>query len=98
MLNKIILSLCLSLSNVAIAKSIALSFDDGLDPSINSDSQKINEDILNTLKQNEVHAIIYPSISKIGGSEGLKIISNWGKQGHRIGNHGNLHLILIKMK
>lgn len=40
MLNKIILSLCLSLSNVAIAKSIALSFDDGLDPSINSDSQR----------------------------------------------------------
>lgn len=32
MLKKIILSLCLGLSNVAIAKSVALSFDDGLDP------------------------------------------------------------------
>ena len=96
MLKKIILSLCLGLSNVAIAKSVALSFDDGLDPSINSEAQQINENILSTLKQNKIHAIFYPSISKIGGAEGLNIVSNWGKQGHRIGNHGNLHLNLNK--
>ena len=96
MLKKIILSFCLGLSNVAIAKSVALSFDDGLDPSINSEAQKINEDILSTLKENKIHAIVYPSISKIGGTEGLNIISNWGKQGHRIGNHGNLHINLNK--
>lgn len=96
MLKKIIISLCLGLSNVAIAKSIALSFDDGLDPSINADAQHINEDILSTLKQNKIQAIVYPSISKIGGTNGLNIISNWGKQGHRIGNHGNLHLNLNK--
>lgn len=63
MLKKIILSLCLGLSNVAIAKSVALSFDDGLDPSVNLEAQQINNDILNTLKQNKIHAIIYP-ISK----------------------------------
>lgn len=96
MLKKIILSLCLGLSNIAIAKSVAFSFDDGLDPSINSDAQQINEDILNTLKQNKIHAIVYPSISKIGGIEGLNIVSNWGAHGHRIGNHGNLHLNLNK--
>ncbi|RLL36897.1 polysaccharide deacetylase, partial [Acinetobacter cumulans] len=68
MLKKIILSFCLGLSNVAIAKSVALSFDDGLDPSINSEAQQINENILSTLKQNKIHAIFYPSISKIGGA------------------------------
>ena len=26
----------------------------------------------------------------------MNIISNWGKQGHRIGNHGNLHINLNK--
>lgn len=96
MLKKIIFSLCLALSNAAIAKSIALSFDDGLDPSSNSKAQQINDDILNTLKQNKIHAIVYPSMSKIGGTQGLNIISKWGKQGHRIGNHGNLHLNLNK--
>ena len=35
MLKQIILSLCLSISNLAIAKSLALSFDDGLDPTVN---------------------------------------------------------------
>lgn len=96
MLKKIILIFCLGLSNLAVAKSLALSFDDGLDPSIYSDAQKINESILTTLKQSEIYAVVYPSLSKIGGTKGLNIISKWGEQGHRIGNHGNLHLNLNK--
>ena len=96
MLKKVIFSLCLGLSNIAIAKSLALSFDDGLDPSTNPEAKQINEDILATLKQNKIHAIVYPSVSKIGNTTGLGIIAEWGKQGHRIGNHGNLHLNLNK--
>lgn len=96
MLKTIILSLCLGVSNIAIAKSLALSFDDGLDPLTNPEARQINDDILSTLKKNRVHAIVYPSISKIGGKEGLDIISKWGREGHRIGNHGNLHLNLNK--
>jgi len=96
MFKLILLSLCLGLSNLAFSKSLALSFDDGLDPSTNPQAQKINNDLLDTLKKNNIHAIVFPSISKIGGADGLAIISNWGKQGHRIGNHGNLHLNLAK--
>lgn len=96
MFKKIIFSFCIGLSNTAIAKSLAFSFDDGLDPSTHVEAQKINDDILSVLKQNKIHAIIYPNLSKIGDTEGLKIIANWGKQGHRIGNHGNLHLNLNK--
>ncbi|UIJ77589.1 polysaccharide deacetylase family protein [Acinetobacter sp. SH20PTE14] len=96
MIKKVILSICLSLSSLVFAKDIALSFDDGLNPESNLDALQINNDILKTLKANNVSAIVYPSISKIGGKQGLDIISEWGKQGHRIGNHGNLHLNLNK--
>ena len=96
MLQKIILCVCLGLSNIALAKSLALSFDDGLDPLIHSQAKQINNDILTTLNKYKIDAIVYPSLSKIGGKEGLEIITEWGKQGHRIGNHGNLHLNLHK--
>lgn len=96
MLKKMIFCLCVGLSNAVIAKSVALSFDDGVDPSINLQAQQINDDILKTLQRHKIHAIVYPSISKIGGAEGFNLITKWGKQGHRIGNHGNLHLNLNK--
>jgi len=96
MLKKIILCLCVSWSHLAVAKSLALSFDDGLDPSVDMAATQINHDLLNTLKQNKIAAIVYPSLSKIGGPAGLELIATWGKQGHRIGNHSNLHLSLNK--
>ena len=46
MFKLLILSLCLGLSNLAFSKSLALSFDDGLDPSTNPQAQKINDDLL----------------------------------------------------
>lgn len=90
------LNFCLCLSSAVFAKSIALSFDDGLNPSNDPAAKQINDDILKALNKHKVHAIIYPSLSKTGQAEGLKIIAEWGKQGHRIGNHGNLHLNLNK--
>jgi len=97
MFKKIILSLCLlSLSHIAIAKSLTLSFDDGLDPDMNPDASQINDAILNTLKKNEISVILYPSLSKVGSQNGLSIVEKWGEQGHRIGNHSNLHLNLNK--
>ncbi|AMW77491.1 polysaccharide deacetylase [Acinetobacter sp. TGL-Y2] len=99
MLNKILMSCFLVLCTVCTqisAKSLALSFDDGLDPSLNPDAQQINHDILKALKQNQVQAILYPSLSKIGGNQGLSLVAEWGQHGHRIANHGNLHLNLNK--
>jgi peptidoglycan/xylan/chitin deacetylase (PgdA/CDA1 family) len=96
MIKKILLSFFLCISHFSFAKNIALSFDDGLDPTTNPDAVLINNHILQTLKNENILAIVYPSISKIGGDDGLKIISEWGKQRHHIGNHGNLHLNLNK--
>lgn len=96
MLKFILLSLCFGISNITMAQYLALSFDDGLDPTKDSAAAQINHDILNSLKQNQITAIVYPSVSKIGGQAGLDLIAEWGMQGHRIGNHGNLHLNLNK--
>src|SRR5690606_7853764 len=93
---KIVLSLCLCVSHVAFAQQIAFSFDDGLDPANNPDACHINNDILNTLEQKRTLARGYPSVSKSGTEKGLQMISEWAKQGHRIGNHGNLHPNLNK--
>lgn len=96
MFKKILLSCLIFASNFTFAKSLALSFDDGLDPNTHPQAQYINDAILNTLKRNKIRAIIYPSLSKIGDPHGLGMVKQWGKQGHRIGNHGNLHLNLNK--
>lgn len=96
MIRQTLICLLFGLSSSTFAKSLALSFDDGLDPSQNAQAYSINHAILSTLKRNQIHAIIYPSLSKIGGSQGLDMVAQWGKQGHRIGNHGNLHLNLNK--
>ena len=97
MFKRILLSVCLfGLSHITLAKSLALSFDDGLDPKLNPDALNINNEILSTLKQNKIPAILYPSLSRVGAEDGLDIVAEWGKQGHRIGNHANLHLNLNK--
>ena len=94
MLKKILLCLCLTASNLSLAKTLALSFDDGLDPATNPAAEQVNTDILNALKDHQVLAILYPSLSKVGEQQGMELVTEWGKQGHRIGNHSNLHLNL----
>lgn len=99
MLNKILIRCFLVLCAVSTqinAKSVALSFDDGLDPSLDPNAQQINQQILKTLKHYKIKAILYPSLSKIGGNQGLSLVAKWGQHGHRIANHGNLHLNLNK--
>lgn len=83
--------LCVALCPSAQAKSLAFSFDDGLNPALNPQAATINQTILNTLRSNQLHAIIFPAISKIGDYAGLKLVAEWGKQGHLIGNHTYSH-------
>ncbi|KAA8733137.1 polysaccharide deacetylase family protein [Acinetobacter qingfengensis] len=87
-----VLLLILSFSVTSVsAKQLALSFDDGLNPEVEPQAAQINHDILTTLHQNQIKAILFPSLSKIGDQQGLTLVSEWGKQGHRIGNHSDLH-------
>ncbi len=78
------------------AKQLAFSFDDGLNPDANPEAAKINNKILSQLKQAHLHSIVYPSLIKLGGTAGLDLIADWGKQGHKIGNHSERHISLNK--
>ena len=82
------LSLC---SFTALAKSLAFSFDDGVNPQLDPQANVINSSILNTLQANQLKSIIFPAIVKIGDADGLQLVAQWGKQGHLIGNHTYSH-------
>lgn len=72
-------------------KSLAFSFDDGVNPGLNAQAVAINQALLNTLSSNHLHAILFPAITKIGDYDGLKLVAVWGQQGHLIGNHTYSH-------
>ena len=82
---------CVALCPAAQAKSLAFSFDDGLNPALNAQAVAINQAILSTLGSNHLHAIIFPAITKIGDYDGLKLVAAWGQQGHLVGNHTYSH-------
>ncbi|ESK54612.1 polysaccharide deacetylase family protein [Acinetobacter tjernbergiae] len=84
------------MTSMSHAKQLALSFDDGVNPDLNVQAVAINQKILEQLKQHQLKSMIYPSVIKIGDYAGLQLVAAWGKQGHRIGNHSELHLNLNK--
>ncbi|MCH7337758.1 polysaccharide deacetylase family protein [Acinetobacter sp. NIPH 2699] len=91
--------LCLALflmTTMSHAKQLALSFDDGVNPDLNVQANTINQHILEQLHQHQLKSIIYPSVIKIGDYAGLQLVAEWGKRGHNIGNHSELHLNLNK--
>ncbi|RKG34670.1 polysaccharide deacetylase family protein [Acinetobacter tianfuensis] len=73
------------------AKSIALSFDDGLNPALNAQAEHINSKILQQLKDQNIQTIVFPSLIKIGDAQGKQLIRSWGINGHTIGNHSAFH-------
>ena len=80
----------------AYCKSIALSFDDGVNPAFNTQAEQINNSILKHLHDKKIKSIVFPSLVKIGDYQGKHLIQDWGKSGHLIGNHSALHQNLNK--
>ena len=80
----------------AQAKSLALSFDDGLNPAFNAQAEQINAQILKHLHDHQIKTIVFPSLIKIGDYQGKQLIQAWGQSGHLIGNHSALHQNLNK--
>ncbi len=96
LLKKIAALLLMLSSSVLFAKEVALSFDDGLNPATNPEASSINQSLLAVLAKKNVKAIIYPSLAKTGQADGIALVANWGKNGHRIGNHSEAHISLNK--
>lgn len=93
----ILLSLSLFLfTSPTYCKSIALSFDDGVNPAFNTQAEQINTNILKHLQDQQIKSIVFPSLVKIGDYQGKELFQEWGKSGHLIGNHSALHQNLNK--
>jgi peptidoglycan-N-acetylglucosamine deacetylase len=79
------------ISSITSAKVLSLSFDDGLNPDLNHQAKLMNDKILEHLDQNNVQAIVYPSLTKIGDVKGKALIEKWSQQGHEVANHSASH-------
>lgn len=83
----------------AAAQLIGLTFDDGLDPVRDARAKRWNTRILATLSDEQLHAIVFPSLARTGRSEaGLELIREWAAAGHGVGNHTAGHRSLSSPK
>jgi peptidoglycan/xylan/chitin deacetylase (PgdA/CDA1 family) len=89
-LNLMLVTLSLLSSNT-IAQNIALSFDDGLDPTRQVNAKKWNSEILTHLSSAKIKSIYYVAGHRVDSEQGLSLVSDWGKQGHSIANHSYSH-------
>lgn len=71
--------------------SLALSFDDGLDPRHDTLAEERNTAILDALDDAGVRAILYPAGHIVDSPQGLALVHAWGEAGHAIGNHSYSH-------
>lgn len=85
-------------STATAAQSLSLTFDDGLDPTKQQSARLWNDQIIAGLKDKTVTAMVFPSLSHIGGEAGLDLIRAWAKAGHNVGNHTSKHRSLSSPK
>jgi peptidoglycan/xylan/chitin deacetylase (PgdA/CDA1 family) len=71
----------------ATAQSIALTFDDGLDPQAQPAATAWNGALLKALKDADVRSMILPTCAAAQSAAGLQLVRAWGEAGHRIANH-----------
>ncbi|MCJ2165244.1 MULTISPECIES: polysaccharide deacetylase family protein [unclassified Pseudodesulfovibrio] len=84
-----VLSLCLPA--IGQAKSIALSFDDGLDPRSQPMAASWNSSILTALSKAQVTSILFAAGKRVDSPAGLRLVKDWGNAGHVIANHTYSH-------
>jgi peptidoglycan/xylan/chitin deacetylase (PgdA/CDA1 family) len=90
-LPRVLFALLCLLPLVAGAQAIGLSFDDGLDPSREPRAAQWNARLLHALGEQQLHAIVFPALRRIGGDAGMALIEDWSAAGHVVGNHTAEH-------
>ncbi|WP_019937770.1 polysaccharide deacetylase family protein [Bordetella sp. FB-8] len=86
----VVLLLCL-LPWTAWAQSMAITFDDGLDPRVEPRAVRWNATILDALAKHHVRAMFFPAGVVVDSPGGLALVRAWGQAGHAIGNHTYSH-------
>ncbi len=79
---------------LAAAQSVALSFDDGLDPRSEPQAAAWNQAILKALADAHVHSILFAAGRNVDSPQGLALVRDWGIAGHAVANHTYSHLSL----
>lgn len=82
---------CLAFPLLLQAQSLALSFDDGMDPRTQPMAAEFNSKILESLSEAKIHSILLPAGKRVDSPEGLKLVRSWGEAGHLVGNHTYSH-------
>ncbi len=73
--------------------SVCFTFDDGNPKDIlNYNYLQWNQMILDTLKANNLQAVLYVCGERLDNPQGKKILESWDKAGHIIANHTFTHL------
>lgn len=85
-------------STSALAQTLSLTFDDGLDPAKQRQAKQWNDQIISALKEKKITSMIFPSLSHVGGDAGLELIKAWAQAGHAVGNHTSRHRNLASAK
>jgi peptidoglycan/xylan/chitin deacetylase (PgdA/CDA1 family) len=85
---------CWIAAGPACAQSIALSFDDGLDPREAPRAAAWNAAILHALADAHVHSILFAAGRNVDNPQGLALVRDWGIAGHAVANHTYSHLSL----
>ncbi|MBI9092901.1 MAG: polysaccharide deacetylase family protein [Desulfobacterium sp.] len=86
----IILLFCLP--SMGQAQSLALSFDDGLDPRVQPSASSWNASILEALSNAQIKSILFAAGKRVDSPVGLSLVRDWGKAGHTVANHTYSHL------
>jgi peptidoglycan-N-acetylglucosamine deacetylase len=85
-------------ATAAAAQTLSLTFDDGLNPTTQQRARLWNDQIIAGLKGEGVTAMVFPSLSRIGGEAGIELIRAWAQAGHNVGNHTSKHRSLSSPK
>lgn len=72
-------------------QSVALTFDDGLDPRQRPHAAAWNAAILDALARARVKSILFAVGKAADSPEGLALVRAWGEAGHGVGNHTYSH-------
>lgn len=85
-------------SQWCFAQTLALTFDDGFNPATQPKAAQWNAQMLATLHEHKIKAALFPSLTRIGGVEGLGLVKAWAQAGHLVGNHTASHRSLADPK
>jgi peptidoglycan-N-acetylglucosamine deacetylase len=80
------------LPSMSQGQNISFTFDDGLNPLIQPEAQHWNDQLLSALAAAQVKAMLFPAGKIVKNPDGMKLVENWGKHGHAIGNHTYSHV------